>query len=144
MSPVPPAQRVFPEGLRVYQPHLLNCGLSSKAVNCNQIFFFFGNRFFSFEIWFDFSLLSKRNKKQKASAHTHIFQESWRFSLWAIYRDPKDLLRGIINWNLFQWKLFPFISLQKQKKIMGQGSMRFQESLLMNEVGRSWHTVRDG
>ena len=64
MSPVPPAQRVFPEGLRLYQSHLPNHGSSSKIFNCNQ--------FLSFEIWFDFSLLPKRNKKQKGSIHTHI------------------------------------------------------------------------
>ena len=114
MSSIPPGQRMFPEGLKACQSHLLNHSSPSKVFHCNQ--------FLSFEMSPDFFLyFLKRNKRQKASTHTHVLQESWHFLLWATYRDPKDLLRGIINRNLFQWKLFLFISLQKQKKIIGPG-----------------------
>lgn len=51
----------------------------------------------------------------------YIFQKRWCVWLQATYHDPKDWLRGIINWNVFQRELFPFISLQRQKDIIGQG-----------------------
>lgn len=72
MSPVPPAQRVFPEGLRVYQPHLLNCRLSSKAVNCNQFFFFLAIGFSVLKsgLIFPYFLNETRNKK-RARTHTY-------------------------------------------------------------------------
>lgn len=54
-SPIPPAQRMFPEGLRVC--HLPNHGSASKVFNSNQ--------FLSFEMWLDFLyfLEETRNKK---------------------------------------------------------------------------------
>lgn len=112
--------------------HLPSHGSSSKMSNCNQLLTFF------FKHCLIFLPLSKERPVQVCA---YIFQERWCAWLQATYHDPKDWLRGIINWKAFQWESFPFISLQEQKEIIGQGIHEMSESLLMNEVGKSWHEV---
>lgn len=112
MNPIPFGQRIFSESMRAYQSHRPNHGSSSQIP------------IISINYWvlkWCLTFTFQRETRNKKQVYAHVFQETWSFWLWATYHDPKDLLRGIINWNLFQWMLFPVISLQKQKKIIGQG-----------------------
>lgn len=108
MNLIPSGQGMFPEGFIFWimaHPRKHLTAINFWVLKCHLIF-----------------LASPKEIRNEQCVHTCMFQESRPLWLWATYRDPKDLLRGIINWNLFQWKLFPFISLQKQKKIIGQGN----------------------
>lgn len=112
MNPTPFGWKMFPEGLR--HVRLIFQIMAHPQICLTAINYWL----FKKKHCLIFLPLSKERPVQVCA---YIFQERWCAWLQATYHDPKDWLRGIINWKAFQWESFPFISLQEQKEITGQG-----------------------